>query len=288
MMEKENIPKEKALIIFKKMCFNRNFEKEVKKTYDLGKIKIPIYLSLGQESLPSTISEFFKPDLIFTQHRGHSVYLSFGGNKDKLVDELLGRDTGCHNGKGGSPGIGDPNIGMIGHHGLIGENVPLAVGASLGDSSKKIICFFGDGAAEEDYVFTSIAFANFHKLPIVFICEDNNLSILTEKNVRRDWELADALKAIGMNSVNISDDPEEIAFYINKFQDNLPLFINAKTCRHLWHVGTGQDGIPRMDRLKIFKQKLLEQGASLEELENIEIQTKKEAEELWHQHLQKQ
>lgn len=276
------------LMIFKKMCLIRNFEKQAKKAYDINEIKCPIYLSIGQESIASTISVFFKPDLIFTQHRGHGTYLAFNGDKDKLIDELLGRDTGCNRGRGGSPGIQDLNIGMIGHHGLIGENAPLAVGASLGDSSKKILCVFGDGSAEEDYVFTPMAFAQTHKLPVLFICEDNNLSILTKKEVRRNWELSDALNAIGMPSVNIPDDPQLIANYIKKFSQNLPAFINCKTCRHLWHTGTGNDGNPEIDRLKLFRQNLIDNGISIGQLEDIENKTKLGTEELWKKHLQKQ
>lgn len=286
--ETESLTPEENLKIFKKMNIIRNFEKQVKKEYDVGEIKCPIYLSIGQEAISSTVSCFFQPDLIFTQHRGHSVYLSFNGNYDKLVDELLGRDSGCNKGKGGSPGIQDLNIGLIGHHGLIGENVPLSVGAALGNSSKKVLCVFGDGAAEEDYVFTAMAFASKHKLPILFICEDNNLSILTKKIERRNWELSEVIKATGMSSVNIPDDPKLIAHYAKKFSQNLPAFINCRTCRHMWHVGTGQDGEPELDRLEIFKKNLLDEGINLSILEDIENQTKKEMEELWKQHLQKQ
>jgi radical SAM superfamily enzyme YgiQ (UPF0313 family) len=278
---------ETLLEIFKKMSYTRNFEREVIKAVNNNKIKTPVYLSIGQETVSSTISSFFKPDYILTQHRGHSVYLAFGGNSEKLADELLGKESGCCKGKGGSPGIQDDNIGMIGHHGLIGENVPLAVGVALGAPDKKTLCVFGDGAAEEDYVFTSMAFAKTHKLPILFICEDNNLCILTKKADRRDWELEGALKGIGMPSADISDNPEEIAFYIEKFKDNLPAFINVRTCRHNWHVGVGTDGIPEQDRLQIIKEELFMKGYS-KELENIEKDTKEECEKLWQERLQKQ
>ncbi|MBR9706723.1 hypothetical protein GOV14_06830 [Candidatus Pacearchaeota archaeon] len=292
--EKDDIPQtnsidqEQALEIFEKICYTRAFEKQVKKSYDTHDIKCPVYLSVGQEAASATISTFFKPDLIFTQHRGHAYYLSFGGDKDKIVDELLGRDSGCNRGRGGSPGVQDLNIGMIGHHGLIGENVPLAVGAAVGDTTKKVLCVFGDGAAEEDYIFTAMAFAQTHKLQVLFVCEDNDLSILTKKHVRRNWELSDALKAIGMPAVDIPDDPELIAKYVNEFKHKLPAFINCRTCRHLWHVGTGQDGTPRIDRLKEYKQKLIQMGSSSYKLQEIEDQKLQEAETLWRRHLERQ
>lgn len=284
----------KFLDIYRKMHYIREFEKQVMHARDKGEIKCPIYLSIGQEAISSTLSVLYKPDLIFTQHRGHSVYLAYGGNKDKLVDELLGKDSGCNRGRAGSPGIQDLSIGMIGHHGLVGENVPIAVGAALGNPSKKVLCVFGDGAAEEDYVFTAMGFAVTHKLPVFFVCEDNNLSILTKKDERRSWELTDATKAIGLPSANISDDPFVIADYIKRFRDDLPAFLNCRTCRHRWHEGTGEDSKPEEDRLEMFREELirnkLKNGLENEvyKIDEIEKINRTEVEKLWKKHLQKQ
>ncbi|MCX6746775.1 MAG: thiamine pyrophosphate-dependent enzyme [Candidatus Pacearchaeota archaeon] len=281
------IDEKKFLDIYRKMDYTRKFENQVMSAVDKGEIKCPVYLSIGQEAISSTLSVFYKPDLIFTQHRGHSVYLAYGGDIGKLIDELLGKDSGCNRGRGGSPGIQDLGIGMIGHHGLIGENVPIAVGAALGDPSKKVLCVFGDGAAEEDYVFTAMGFAVTHKLPVFFVCEDNNLSILTKKSERRSWELTDATKAIGMPSANIPDDPFVIAEYVKEFRNNLPAFLNCRTCRHRWHTGTGEDGKPEKDRLEIFREELIKNGLEhkiyrTEQLNGVEV------EKLWKEHLQKQ
>ncbi len=288
LLKGESFNQKVMLDIFEKMCSIRNFEKQVKKAYDEQDILCPVYLSIGQEAISASVSSSFNPNLIFTQHRAHSTYIAFGGNKDKLVEELLGRDGGCTKGKGGSPGVQDFEIGMFGHHGLIGENVPLAVGAALGAKNKSVLCVFGDGAAEEDYVFTAMAFAATNKLPILFICEDNDLSILTKKSERRNWELTDALRAVGMPCEDICDDPELIISTVNNLKTNLPAFINCRTCRHRWHVGTGQDGSPHEDRLEIFEEGLLKRGISQSEIFKIQEKTKIEMEELWKKHLQKQ
>jgi len=283
----DSLSPEKRLEIFRKMCLVRSFEKEVIKAYDAGSIKCPIYLSIGQEAVSAAVSAFFPSDLIFAQHRCHSVYLAFGGDQGKLIDELLGRESGCSRGRGGSPGLQDEKIGMIGHHGLIGENVPLAVGAALGDKSKKVACFFGDGAAEEDYVFTSMGFAVTHKLPVFFVCEDNNLAVLTEKAERRSWDLVAAAKAIGLPAVDISDDPWLISYHVKQLASNLPAFINCRTSRHHWHTGTGVDSAPEWDRLEIVKEQFLAAGLG-KEIEEIENQTKESADQLWRKHLEKQ
>jgi len=132
-----------------------------------------------------------------------------------------------------------------------------------------------------------MAFAQTHKLPILFICEDNNLSILTEKSIRRNWELTNVLNAIGMPTVDITDDPWLIAHYTKKFKDNLPAFINCRTVRHNWHVGVGVDNKPEWDRFILIKEELNKLGLLKETIE-IEEQTKKEVKRLWNEHSQKQ
>lgn len=283
------LSQDESLAMFKRMCLTRYFELELIKAYKAGFIHCPIYLSIGQESISASIATVISGYYIFAQHRAHSVYLAFGGNPEKLIDELLGLPSGCTRGIGGSPCIQDSNIKMVGHHGLIGENVPLAAGMALG-SGKPVVCFFGDAAAEEDYVFASMGFAVTHKLPVLFICEDNNLSILTEKSVRRSWEMADVAKALGMNSVDITDDPWLIAHYTKQFVQGLPAFINCRTCRHYWHVGVGIDNPPEWDRFAMVKECLdkLDEGHRhplikpiWAKVEDIEKEVKVNTEDLW-------
>ncbi len=94
------------LQVFKKASICRNFELEVYQNIKNNNIKFPTYLSAGQEYIPASLATIIKnkniKPLIFAQHRCHSVYLSFGGNIIKLIDELLGRKTGCTYGMGGS------------------------------------------------------------------------------------------------------------------------------------------------------------------------------------------
>ena len=92
-----NLPEEcsvsKSLEMFRKTCFNRYFELETARVYDTGIMKMPIYLSLGQEHIPAAISAVTNDLLIFAQHRAHSYYLSFGGNTEELIDEFVGQSV---------------------------------------------------------------------------------------------------------------------------------------------------------------------------------------------------
>ena len=274
------------LDIFQRMCFTRYFELRVLNAYDNGLIKVPVYLSIGQESISASIASVISDCYIFAQHRAHSVYLAFGGDPGKLIDELLGRPNGCSGGMGGSASIQDPKIKMVGHHGLIGENVPMAVGAALGAPGEKVVCFFGDGAAEEDYVFGAMGFAVTHKLPVLFVCEDNDLSILTPKNLRRSWSITDVATSIGMPSFDISDDPMRIIGCAKQAVENLPAFINCRTCRHHWHVGTGVDAPPSWDRLALFGKDIATTNEILARVGELAVETKRDVDGLWNEHLQ--
>ena len=173
--------------IIEKVALCRNFEEQVFENIKNKIIKLPVYLSAGQEFTPATLSEIIlgqlkvKP-LIFAQHRAHSTYLSFGGNIKKLIYELLGDKRGCAYGMGGSASIHDPSINMFGHDGHMGTQVPIGVGSCF-VSKKPTIIFMGDASAEEDYVLGALGWASTKKLPVLFVVEDNNFSILTEKKL---------------------------------------------------------------------------------------------------------
>jgi len=232
------------LEIFKKASLCRNFENELYRKVQDKIIKFPVYLSAGQEFIAATVAQKMseiniEPD-IFIQHRGHSTYLAFGGDIDELIDEMLGRKTGCSGGMGGSASIQCKKKNIFGHDGLMGNQMPIGVGACFASKLPTII-FVGDSAAEEDYSLSSIGWASTKKLPILFIVEDNNLSILTEKKIRRNWDMHDVANGMRVESYDISDNPVEI----NKHLKNVftkPLLLNINTIRKYWHAGAGTDG----------------------------------------------
>ena len=227
--------------IFKKICMTRFFELEVQKKRKENKIRNLIYLCLGQEAVYASVSEVFKKPNVFFQHRGHGAFLCFGGNSIKLRDELLGLKTGTNKGMGGSPCIVDKSKSIYGHVGLIGDQVPVSAGFSLINKNTTTICFFGDGAAEEDFVLATLGFAAHRKLKILFVCDDNDLSVLTKTKDRRHWKLAEVAKSFGLTSADITDDPITIFETTQKLKNKLPALINIKTCREYWHEGYQKD-----------------------------------------------
>lgn len=276
----KTFPRETSLELFRRICLCRNFELNVKKAYDTGLMpKIPIYLSLGQETATAAISLAFPCTKKLGQHRCHDLYLCYGGSPEKLRDELLGLPTGCAGGMSGSASIHSPEIGMIGHDGHMGTQVKIGVGYALGSLNKTLITM-GDASAEEGYVLGAMGEAASKKAPVLFVCMDNNLSIKTEVRVRRSWTMANEAKAKGMPAYDIIDDPWFIMCHIERLKNNLPAFLNIHYCRELWHAGTGCDGPPKWNRYELVKKELITIGFGLE-VRTIENSSARHIEKLW-------
>ena len=278
------IKKKFEIETFKIASVCRNFELNVFEAIKNKIIKIPVYLSGGQEYISATLSTIIKKDLrikplIFAQHRCHSTYLSFGGNKIKLIKELLGVKGGCTNSMGGSASIHSKKINMYGHDGHMGTQVPIGIGACF-TSKKPTIVFMGDASAEEDYVLGSLGWASTKKLPILFIVEDNNLSILTKKKVRRNWNMHEVAKSFKMKGFDLNDSPFEIQKF-KKYFFKEPLLLNINTNRLFWHSGAGIDNPKIFDRFKYEKDRIGVQAKIIDE------KFKKEMNKLWQTQLEK-
>lgn len=268
-----------SLEMFRKVCFIRHFELNVKKAYDAGLMKMPVYLSVGQEAIAAALATAYEKPFIFGQHRCHDLYLAYGGDPVALIDELLHRPTGCARGMGGSASIHSPAIGMFGHSGLMGDQVPIAVGFALG-TGRRVLAVMGDASAEEDYVLAALGFAAKKKLPILFVCVDNGLSILTKVEVRRNWAMVDVARSFGLTAVEIADDPWLVMHHVRALEGRLPAFLNVHTVRHLWHGGTGTDGPPEWDRLAMIRDELGRLGLA-DEAGRIERAAEVQASTLW-------
>ena len=268
--------------VFKSASLCRNFELFVFEGIQKKMFKFPIYLSAGQEYISASIAEIMSemninPN-VFIQHRGHSTYLSYDAPVEQLIDELLGRKTGCAYGMGGSASIHSKEKNIFGHDGLMGSQVPIAVGHCYRTQQPTIV-HMGDASAEEDYVLGALGWASTKKLPILFVVEDNNLSILTEKKVRRNWEMHDVAKAFNMKAFDIKDDPFEIKGALKDVFSG-PILINVNTHRKFWHSGAGIDDINTFDRYESERKDI---GILADK---IDTEMKKRVESLWQKQLE--
>lgn len=271
--------------IFEQTAFNRAFELEVENQIKLGNITVPCYLSLGTEHIPASIFNHLGLDWsVFPQHRCHSWYLSHGGDPLLLAKELLSHKDGLRGGYVGSASLCKDNF--YGHSGLLGDNLAIAAGF-CDATNKKTLAVLGDGAIEEDYALGSLGYIATKKLPLLLIIEDNNLSILTKKDVRRSWDALEVAKSFGLQGREVYDN--DIAFHsidFKKIAGSLPYVLQIKCQRHGFHVGAGRDSLPNWDSYKyirnILNQNLRMLGST------IENNAKNKVKEVWELALQKQ
>ena len=120
-------------------------------------------------------------DYITSTHRGHGHTIAKGGDPRRMMAELMGRAAGYNKGKGGSMHIAAVDMGMLGATGIVGSAMPIAVGAAL--TAKTLgqpfvtVCFHGDGATNQGVWHESINLAAAWKLPVIFLCENNQWAI---------------------------------------------------------------------------------------------------------------
>src|SRR5882672_7124088 len=140
--------------IYRSLRLIRRFEEEVARIYPQDKIKSPVHLSIGQESVAVGVCDALnKDDIAGGTYRGHAVYMAKGGNINALMAELYGKDTGCTRGKGGSMHLMDIKNNVIGSSAVVGTTVPIALGYAIAlkraGKGQVVASFLGDGATEE-------------------------------------------------------------------------------------------------------------------------------------------
>ena len=179
--------------IFYKMLRIRSIEENISKRYFEWKMRCPVHLSIGQEAPAVGVMEnLLKEDQIVTAHRSHAHYLAKGGDLKSMIAELYGKETGCAKGKGGSMHLIDLKAGVAAAVPIVGSTIPIGVGLAWSMKLKKnkniVVIFFGDGATDQGVFHESLNFAALQKLPILFVCENNNYAIHTKLSNRSAQE----------------------------------------------------------------------------------------------------
>lgn len=218
-----------------------------------GEIRTPIHLGIGQEAVAAGVAHGLElGDKVFSNHRGHSHYISVGGDIEKLFAEVLGRATGASRGMGGSMHLVDRSAGFYGSVPIVGGTIPIAVGAALASkrdgSGNVAVAYFGDGACEEGVLHESLNLAKVLELPIVFVCENNlyssHMDICLRQPSNSVKRFADAHKVAGY--LTDGNDVVAVAEVAQKAIKDArvgagPSFIEAVTFRWRGHVGPEMD-----------------------------------------------
>ncbi|HEY8079127.1 MAG TPA: pyruvate dehydrogenase (acetyl-transferring) E1 component subunit alpha [Labilithrix sp.] len=187
--------------LYRRMFLIRRLEEEAARAYAQGKIGGFLHLYIGQESVAVGAIATLKPeDYVVTTYRDHGVANAKGMSPRALMAELYGKSTGCSKGLGGSMHLFDREHNMLGGYGIVGGHIPLAAGVAFASKyrvdGRVTLCLFGEGAVSIAGFHEGVSLAALWKLPIVFICENNEYSMGTP--LSRTMSVEDvSMKALG-------------------------------------------------------------------------------------------
>lgn len=232
---------------YRRMLEIRRFEEEAARAYAMGKIGGFLHLYIGQEAIAVGVASAIKEgDYVFQTYRDHGIALALGMSLEAGMAELFGKDTGCSRGLGGSMHFFDPEVGFYGGWGIVGGHIAVAAGAAfrsqyVGDE-RVTICFFGEGATNIGGFHEGLSLAGLWKLPIVFICENNQYAMGTPMS--RTSPLEDlTLKAQGYGMVGDRFEGHDVAVVKDRVKTAVdrarkgegPTFIEIETYRFRGH-----------------------------------------------------
>ena len=187
--------------LYRQMLLIRRLEEEAARAYAQGKIGGFLHLYIGQEAVAVGSIATLKPDdYVVTTYRDHGIAIAKGMSPKAMMAELYGKSTGCSKGLGGSMHMFDCANNMLGGYGIVGGHIPLAAGVAFASKyradGRVTLCYFGEGAVSIGGFHEGVSLAALWKLPIVFICENNEYSMGTP--LSRTMSVEDvSMKALG-------------------------------------------------------------------------------------------
>jgi len=276
----------------------RQFELKAEEMYKMaGKIRGFFHAYVGQEAIAAGVMTATRQeDPFITGYRDHGLALAKGVNPNACMAELFGKATGVAKGKGGSMHFFSKEHYFYGGHGIVGGQIGVGAGIAFAEQYKgtdnACICFFGDGAARQGVLHETFNMAMVWKLPVVFICENNNYAMGTSvertSNVIDIYKIADAYdmpadKVDGMTPEAVHD---AVTRAVKRAREKGgPTLLEMKTYRYKGHSISDPGKYRSKDELEEYKgkdpiQQLLKtiydkKIASEEQIKNIDSRVEK-------------
>jgi pyruvate dehydrogenase E1 component alpha subunit len=289
---KVNFNKETYLKWYEIMLHIRRFEEKAAQLYGQQKIKGFCHLYIGQEAIVAgMVSATTKDDKFITAYRDHGHALALGMSSNSVMAELYGKSTGCTKGKGGSMHMFSKEHNFLGGHGIVGGQIPLGAGIALAEQylgTRNIcVCFMGDGAVRQGSLHETFNMAMLWKLPVVFICENNDYamgtSVARTTNVLDIYKIGSAydMPSFQVDGMKCETVHEAISEAVERARNGGgPTFLEIKTYRYKGHSMSDpasyrtKDEVARykdLDPIETTKQTILRNKfASEDELEKLE------------------
>ena len=282
------------LNLYQRVYLIRTAEERICGLYPQDEIRTPVHLSIGEEAIAAGVCSGLRPeDQIFGTYRSHGIYLAKTGETDKFFAELFGKTNGLSKGKVGSMHLFAPEYGFLGTSSIVASIIPVAAGAAFANKihkNKKIIAvFFGDGAVEEGAFWESLNVACLMKLPVLFVCEDNDLAVHTHKSLRQGYRsIVDIVAKFNCNIFKKETTDVELIYKLTNqarkaiMESQKPSFLYLRYYRYKEHVGIYEDfhcgyrsrrefeKWRKKDPVNLQRKKLLKLGARNSDLRKIE------------------
>jgi pyruvate dehydrogenase E1 component alpha subunit len=240
--------------LFELMVRIRMVEESIADHYAEQEMRCPVHLSIGQEAVAAGVCTALRPnDMVMSGHRSHAHYLAKGGDLKAMIAEMYGKEGGCSLGRGGSMHLVDLKAGFWGAVPIVGSTIAIAVGLAFSEQLQKrdrvTVAFFGDAAIETGVFHESANFGLLHRLPIVFVCENNLYSVYSPLSVRQPagreiFELACGYGMLahqddGNDPLRVYDLTSEAVEHARSGRG--PVFLEFKTYRWREHCGPNFD-----------------------------------------------
>ena len=231
--------------IYRRMLLIRGFEDLVQSLFLKGEVYGTTHLYSGQEAVATGVASLLEDrDRVAATYRGHGHALALGVDPQKLLDEMLARETGINGGRAGSMNVTSPGDRLIGSFGIVGGSIAAATGAALAlkkTTGGVAVAYFGDGAMNQAYVFECLNFCQVLKLPLVFVCENNGYGEYTPFQSVTAGEIRERVEVMeipaetidGMSVWTVREAARRALDHVRS--GNGPAFVEAVTYRFFGH-----------------------------------------------------
>ncbi|MDD3823074.1 MAG: thiamine pyrophosphate-dependent dehydrogenase E1 component subunit alpha [Sphaerochaetaceae bacterium] len=240
------LPKAVHKELYYKMLLTREFEQTAAKLFIQGKVHGTAHFCIGEEATGVGVcSALEKEDLITQTHRGHNQGIGKNMDINRMMAEFLGKETGYCKGKGGCMHIADFSVGSLGANGVVAGGMPIATGAALAQKYRKsehiTVCFFGDGAANEGAFHESLNLASVWKLPVLFVCTNNQYGMST--SIKKSMNIEDisiratsyGIKGIALDGNDVVNIYQETKKAKEHVKEHGPMLMVLNTYRWMGH-----------------------------------------------------
>ena len=290
--------------IYRRMLLIRGFEELVQSLFLKGEVYGTTHLYSGQEAVATGIASLLEErDRVAATYRGHGHALALGVDPQKLLDEMLARESGINGGRAGSMNVNSPADRLIGSFGIVGGSIAAATGAALAlkrTTGGIAVAYFGDGAMNQGYVFECLNFCQVLKLPLLLVCENNGYGeytpfrSVTAGEIRARAEVMDvpAETIDGMSVWVVREAAARALAHVR--EGNGPAFVEALTYRFVGHSrsdpgayrpeGELEDWMAR-DPIVVLRMQLQAEGLDAARLDELEREQTEELDRMREQGL---